>query len=570
LYRINFLTNWNVSLVDTNISHRGLGTVSSVGASPASLRLLDSGGIQMDNAGFEPTNFVYRADNGMYYFLTPSATTWSNAESYATSLGGNLATVASSELNSWLRTNFVAGYWIGLCSPPEYNNSDPIGGWVWISGSNSSFRNWDVAGGQPNGGVERFVDVATSGGWHDQPATATDVGLVELAKNLQVFTGIVSEPAVLNRYDWRGSSLASGLLRGTNGSSVFYTFADDKNANGLLDLGDDFVTAEYLVSGTNESLLTVSRKPIAAPTVAQSYGLACVDFLGTGNEILFTAEPDGQIFAWTGDATNSLQRQLFSLNHYGEAWHALTGVKTTGSGDGLAGLMVDPANPNTCNVIYWPPQTSLPQLSNLTETAPYAVVLPSGNPLGSNSVITVRLWDNEGNPSTPLLQYQILGWTNWQNATLTTLDGSPYGRTGQVTALPTGSDHNVTWNALADVGNTVTNILLRARAQDFMLVGNWSQPTPFQLNTALATNPNPTNSPVNFTGMNLIPGGISFRWQGGSNAWLYLQSSPALVGTNAVWINIWTGAPPMPNFGSYTDFFGTNQIQFYRLKIGTP
>ncbi|MGO8839219.1 MAG: hypothetical protein ACLQAH_09010 [Limisphaerales bacterium] len=63
---------------------------------------------------------------------------------------------------------------------------------------------------------------------------------------------------------------------------------------------------------------------------------------------------------------------------------------------------------------------------------------------------------------------------------------------------------------------------------------------------------------------------IQFNWQGSTNAWLYLQRTPALAGTNAVWVNIWTGAPPTPISGSYTDFFGTNPMEFYRMKIVGP
>jgi hypothetical protein len=198
-------------------------------------------------------------------------------------------------------------------------------------------------------------------------------------------------------------------------------------------------------------------------------------------------------------------------------------------------------------------------------------VIPSANPLGSNAVVTIRLWDNEGNASTPFLQYQILGSTTWQNATLTTLDGSFYSLAVRVTALPSGVNHTLVWNALGDLGgNIITNVLLRARAQDFMLMGDWSMPTPFQLNTTIPTSPNPTNPPVIFTGITRVQGGIGFNWQSGSNSWLYLQRSPALAGTNAVWVNIWTGAPPTQMFGSYTDFFGTNQMGFYRFKIVSP
>jgi hypothetical protein len=198
-------------------------------------------------------------------------------------------------------------------------------------------------------------------------------------------------------------------------------------------------------------------------------------------------------------------------------------------------------------------------------------VVPSTTTLGSNAVVTVRLWDNEGNASTPFLQFQILGASAWQNATLTTLDAAPYNLAMRVTALPTGNAHTVGWNALGDVGaNIVTNILLRASAQDFMLTGNWSVGTPFQLNTTVSTVSNPTNPPVNFTGITPVQGGIQFNWQGGSNAWMYLQRSPALAGTNANWVNIWTGAPPTLMFGSYTDFFGTNPMGFYRFKVVSP
>ena len=220
-------------------------------------------------------------------------------------------------------------------------------------------------------------------------------------------------------------------------------------------------------------------------------------------------------------------------------------------------------------MIFWPPQAQLPQLPNIVETAPSAAVIPTTASLGSNAVVTIRLWDNEGNASTPFLQYQILGSTNWQNTTLTALDGAAYSLATRVAALPTGNNHTLRWNALADLGaNMVTNILLRARAQDFMLVGDWSLPTPFQLNTAIAINP--TNPPVNFTGITPVLGGMRFNWQGSTNAWLYLQRSPALAGTNVNWVNVWIGAPPTPISGSYTDFFGTNPMEFYRIKIVSP
>ena len=213
---------------------------------------------------------------------------------------------------------------------------------------------------------------------------------------------LLPEPPAVSRYLWRGESLCAGYTRSaqTNGSSVLYVFGDDVDSNNRLDSGDDFVTAEYLVTGTNASLLTLSRHPIASLTPAQSYGLASVNYLNQRNAIFFTDEPDGQVFSWTATgATNPLQRQLFSGQYAGKGWHALAAVKTLEPGEGLAGLLVDPATPNPCDVILWPPQTSLPQPQSFPQTAPTARVLPSTNTVGGLARVPIRLWVSEGNAS---------------------------------------------------------------------------------------------------------------------------------------------------------------------------
>jgi hypothetical protein len=419
---------------------------------------------------------------------------------------------------------------------------------------------------------------------------------------------LVSEPTATSRYLWRGKSLASGIVRSgqTNASSVFYTFGDDLNGNNILDAGDDFVTAEYSVAATNATITTLSRQRIASSATAQSYGLASVNYLNQSNAVFFTGEPDGQVFAWTAtNAATPLKRQLFSGHHTGKAWHALAGVKTLEPGEGLVGLRVDPVSPNKCDVIFWPPQSQLPQIASVPQTAPAAAVLPSANPLGSVAVVTVRLWDAEGNASTPFLQYQLAGSANWQNATLTALDGVAYNPTARVAALPGGVNHILAWNAMADLGvGVVTNVLLRARAQDFSLVGDWSLPTPFQINMTQDSNTNgipdwwemqyfgnlsqpangdydhdgvsnyaeyiadtnPTNSLsyLHLTGINPVAGGMRIQWEGGIFATQYVQRLNNL-NTN-VWLNISTSLPPTPISGSFTDAPGTNATEFYRVK----
>lgn len=282
----------------------------------------------------------------------------------------------------------------------------------------------------------------------------------------------------------------------------------------------------------------------------------------------------GISIAYQYDGNGNLTRQTVlsrasETNGLPVLWQFLNGLT---NGTAASGPNGDPDGDGWSNYQEWLAGTdprnaqSAPTNSVAIETAPAAVVLPSNNPLGSTAIVTVRLWDNAGNPSTPFVQYQISGATNWQDATLFALDGMAYNVTNRVAALPGGVNHTLAWNAMADLGPAIiTNVLLRARAQDFMLLGDWSLPTPFQLNTTLVT-----NLPVNFTGVAHVQGGIQFNWQGSTNAWLYLQRSPALAGTNAVWVNIWTGAPPTLNSGSYTDFFGTNPMGFYRLKVVNP
>ena len=283
----------------------------------------------------------------------------------------------------------------------------------------------------------------------------------------------LAEPLASNRYLWRGKSLAGGFARSgqTNGSSVFYVFGDDANGNNRLDAGDDFVTAEYFVAATNATLLTLSRQPLATAAVAQSYGLASVNFLNRSNEVFFTGEPDGQVFAWTATGTNPLQRQLFSAQHAGKPWHALTGVKTLAPGEGLAGLLVDPATPNKCYVIFWPPQRELPQSPNFPQTAPLARVLPNPAAGGNLASIRVRIWDAEGNASLPFLQFSP-DRTNWWDVTnILFVDSLPYSLTTRVTASPTGSEHTFWWKAGTEgFASGITNIFVRARARDISLL----------------------------------------------------------------------------------------------------
>ncbi len=596
---------WNQIILSTNSSHRGLGTHGAVFAqhsSDSSLRLLDAGGIEIIGGNAQlytdnillPQGTIQDTNTGRWHFVTPTAMTYSAASNYFAGFHGKLSFPLSGAENAFMSAHFPALSWVGLywaASPnisfgggpyyvPFYGDGSAapyIGTGTSSAQYNGSYQNWFNPNQNFWVGPCTVFNYGLSGEWGCASGNNLYPGIGEPLDLVAIFTNqwLIPEPPATSRFAFRGLPLAVGLPRPnqTNGTSIFYAFADDLNLSGQLDAGDDFTLAEYVVSGNTWTTNTLFQVPITSANVAQNFSLAAVNFTGTGKDTLFTGEPDGRIYSWSGtDAINPLQRQLFSDAYVGKAWQAMCGVQMPAFGKGLAALMIDPTNQNVCNVIFWSPQAVLPTPQpSLIETAPSAAVIPSANMLGSNAVVTVRLWDNEGNASTPFLQYQILGSTTWQNATLTILDGAFYSLATRVTALPNGVNHTLVWNALGDLGgNIVTNVLLRARAQDFMLMGDWSMPTPFQLNTTIATSPSPTNPPVNFTGIAPVQGGIQFNWQGSTNAWLYLQRSPALAGTNAVWVNIWTGAPPTLMFGSYTDFFGTNPMGFYRIKSVSP
>jgi hypothetical protein len=103
-------------------------------------------------------------------------------------------------------------------------------------------------------------------------------------------------------------------------------------------------------------------------------------------------------------------------------------------------------------------------------------LLRAGNTNAGQGLATnqIRVWDAEGNSVYLEIQLQKPGATDWLNVSLVSIDGLA---AGLVSAYPTGLTHQVVWNAAKDLGAPFTNsILLRARARDITLTGNWSDP----------------------------------------------------------------------------------------------
>ncbi len=504
-YYLLFTGNtWTLTRAATNTSQREIITVTPPGLSAQSsraARLLDAGGLEvLCDESVLPTNAVRNAAYARWFFLTPNSLSWEAAQSYARGFSGNLATADDATLNTWLNDQFwpatsaTVGYWIGLS---HQTCADP---WQWVSGAPVSYTLW--MSGQPDcyNGNETVVHVNSAyGQWNDLPRTDTRPrGLVEV-----VASALANEPSASKRLLWRGHSLNAGNLRLTNAISILYAYVDDKSLNAVMDAGDEFVVAEYLFSGSGVTLSDLQRIPLSDSTLAQSYGLASVDVLYGNQQVFFTAEPDGRVFSWSATNTTApLQRQLFSAQHIGKAWHALAGVKTLEAGESLLGLRVDPAAQNRCDLILWPPQRQLWTPIEVPQTAPITQILPSPNWGRDIAQVNIRLWDAEGSPATPELEFQRTTTNAWSSATIA-VNGAAGGR---VATSPSGQTHYVSWDAAHDLGAGFTNtVQLRARAQDNTLVGDWSPPVLYSVqnswtNRVWATNDvatTPMNTPVN-------------------------------------------------------------------------
>jgi hypothetical protein len=151
------------------------------------------------------------ANGHEYYLLGPD--TWGGDETSAQALGGTLATVRSSQENTWIYTTFTpaskGNLWIGLYDPTQDTTPGPAhaANFVWASGEQSAYRNW--ASGEPSnsGGVEWYTtiqyqtfNVLLPQQWNDGPATQPQNIIYGVAE-------VAPEPGSLGMI-----SLAAGIL----------------------------------------------------------------------------------------------------------------------------------------------------------------------------------------------------------------------------------------------------------------------------------------------------------------------------------------------------------------------
>ena len=104
--------------------------------------------------------------NGHEYYIVPP-NNWSNAQTAAIALGGNLVTIRSAAEDAWIVNNMLADLsiyggpdlatlplWIGLYDPERNDGAGPgsahAANFIWVSGEPSTYRNWNASTSEPN------------------------------------------------------------------------------------------------------------------------------------------------------------------------------------------------------------------------------------------------------------------------------------------------------------------------------------------------------------------------------------------------------------------------------------
>jgi hypothetical protein len=118
---------------------------------------------------------VLNPANGHFYDYVAGVTDFDSARAAAEAMSylgsqGHLATIADASENSFLSTTFGQRAWLGAYQDfNDPNYSEPLGGWVWVTGEAWTYDSW--SGGEPNdsGGNEHYAETFANGAWNDQP-----------------------------------------------------------------------------------------------------------------------------------------------------------------------------------------------------------------------------------------------------------------------------------------------------------------------------------------------------------------------------------------------------------------
>jgi hypothetical protein len=202
---------------------------------------------------------VFNPVNGhQYYLLTNS--NWTNARTFALSIGGDLATINDAAENDFVVATFAplaARLWIG------FNDAAAEGQFVWANSTPVGFTNWEP--GEPNNGGgtgENYVHIYTNNGrWNDVRDIAVGPAIGPLF-------GVVEHPGSANNSCSTPTNVSAGGI--FNGTLVGASYA---TAEGGATCGD---------SATNPDVWYVFVAPCSGRLTASTCGTHDAGGVNTG------------------------------------------------------------------------------------------------------------------------------------------------------------------------------------------------------------------------------------------------------------------------------------------------
>ncbi len=172
--------------------------------------------------------------NGHDYYLLESGFTWTDAEAFAVTLGGHLASINDADENEFVRASVLRfdgtdrRGWIG------YTDQVIEGTFEWSDGSTTTYTNWGP--GEPNNGGpslnEDHVEMLGNGVWNDLSnagAATGDFAIVE----------VVPPPSCPADFDGSGSLSVQDIFEFLNAWFASLPSADFDGMNGT-DVQDIF------------------------------------------------------------------------------------------------------------------------------------------------------------------------------------------------------------------------------------------------------------------------------------------------------------------------------------------
>lgn len=323
---------------------------------------------------------------GHYYSLTSSLKSWADSEAEAQSLGGHLVTIRSQAENDWLKSNFTQNnLWIGLYQLP--GSIEPGGGWVWVSGESSSYRNWRNVEPNNAGGNEDRGMISPGGWelgvWNDLSGSALQYGIIE-RQSLEVW---VSNISASQRTDGSGLIDVYYTLVNTNGYNCTVSIVASNDGGASWDI---IPSASALSGDVGASIVPGLNHIIwnSKADLPSVYGTNFKVKVKSQVNLLQNTEFETDLAGWTIGTNYPLETWdvQWSEDHGGSAKMYISGAPAQASISQETQIVITPGDQLTVNVYH----SNMGNFSNwylIIEPGPSQVLLyGAGGPEGSDSI----------------------------------------------------------------------------------------------------------------------------------------------------------------------------------------